>query len=172
MSKATRVLHRVALDRVLPILGARRVDEITPADVASLVAELHGSGYRRETISKSVTYLAQTLDHAGASPNPARDKLHVKLPRDEREEHDPATAEHVEAVHRLLPPVHRLPLLWLDWSVSSARTVVISGYAPGYARFAPRRPSRPSRSAFLCGFGSVMRCGMGGAGLEPAATCV
>jgi integrase len=56
------------------------------------------------------------LEHAGVEPNPARDRVHVRLPREERDELEPPTAEHVEAVFRLLPRVHRLPLLWLDWS--------------------------------------------------------
>ena len=73
VAEATRVLHRVALDRVLPILGTRRIDELLPADVADLVAALHADGRKRETIRKSVGYLAQVLDHAGVDPNPARD---------------------------------------------------------------------------------------------------
>jgi integrase len=47
-------------------------------------------------------------------PNPARDKLIVKLPREERRELRPPTAEHVEAVVRLLPSRYRLPALVLD----------------------------------------------------------
>jgi integrase len=116
VADSTRVLHRVALDRVLPLLGTRHVDELAPADVAAMVVTLAGVGYKRETIAKSVTYLAQTLDHAGVVPNPARDKVQVKLPREERDELEPPPAEHVEAVHHLLPRMHRLPLLWLDWS--------------------------------------------------------
>jgi integrase len=123
VAESTRVLHRVALGRVLPILGTRRVDEISVADVADLVARLHADGRKRETISKSITYLAQTLDHAGVEPNPARDKRHIKLPREERDELEPPTAEHVEGVYRRLPAVHRVPLLWLDWSGARVGTV-------------------------------------------------
>jgi integrase len=54
------------------------------------------------------------LDHAGVSPNPARDKVHVRLPREERREPQPPTAEHVEAACGLLPRSYRLPLLVLD----------------------------------------------------------
>jgi len=53
------------------------------------------------------------LDFAGVTPNPVRDKT-VKLPREARPEVRPPTAEHVLAVHRLLPPRYRLPLLVLD----------------------------------------------------------
>src|SRR3990172_4605941 len=62
VAESTKVLHRVALGRVLPHLGSRQVDEIEPADVAELVATLVAAGYKRETISKSITALAQVLD--------------------------------------------------------------------------------------------------------------
>lgn len=80
VSSGTATLHRVALGRVLPTLGARRVDELTAADVAELVAKLHADEYKRETIRKSVTALAQVLDYHGITLNPARDRIKVKLP--------------------------------------------------------------------------------------------
>ena len=59
--------------------------------------------------------LAQAVrDHGRVQPNPARDKLTVKMPREERRELNPPTAEHVEAVVRLLPTRYRLPALVLD----------------------------------------------------------
>ena len=48
------------------------------------------------------------------TPNPARDKVKVRLPRQEMPEVVPPTAAHVLAVHRLLPPRYKLPLLVLD----------------------------------------------------------
>ncbi len=90
VTDGTAVGHRVQLARVLPLLGSRRVDEITPADVAELVAALHAVGRKRETIRKSVTVLAQVLDFAGVKDNPARDRVHVRLPREERHEPTPA----------------------------------------------------------------------------------
>jgi integrase len=68
----------------------------------------------RETIRKTVTVLALVLDHAGVSPNPARDHLRVRLPREDRAEINPPTAEHVEAVVRVLPRRYLLPTLVLD----------------------------------------------------------
>jgi integrase len=114
VTEGTRTLHRVALNRVLPLLGVRCVDQLEPSDVAELVGVLHAKGNTRETIRKSVTALAQVLDHAGVTPNPARDRVHVRLPREEREELNPPTGEHVRAVHALLPVRYRLPLLVLD----------------------------------------------------------
>ena len=89
---------------------------------------LSEAGKKRETIRKSVKYLAAVLDFAGVEPNPARDKQRVRLPYEELEEMNPPTAEHVEAVYRLLVPAYRLPLLWLDWS--GARVASIDD-APG-----------------------------------------
>jgi integrase len=110
----TRIQHRSALGRLLPILGGLPVDRITPADVAALVTALAGMGKARESIRKSVTALAMVLDHAGVQPNPARDRVHVRLPREQKAEIVPPDAEHLLAVHGVLPPRYRLPLLVLD----------------------------------------------------------
>jgi integrase len=54
------------------------------------------------------------LDHAGVTPNPARDKLTVRMPREERKHIATPTASHVEAAVHLLPSRYRLPALVLD----------------------------------------------------------
>jgi integrase len=132
VSEGTSVLHRVALARVLPTLGTHRVDGITVADVKALVAELAGKGKKRETIRKSVKYLAAVLEDQGIDPNPARDKSIARaLPREEPVELEPPTATHVEAVCSFLPSAYRLPLLWLDWSgarVASIDNVLVGDY--------------------------------------------
>jgi integrase len=110
----TRIQHRTALGRLLPILGSLPVDRVAPTDVATLVTELAGMGKARESIRKSVTALAMVLDYAGVQPNPARDRVHVRLPREQKTEIVPPAAEHVLAVHGALPPRYRLPLLVLD----------------------------------------------------------
>jgi integrase len=110
----TAVGHRVQLARILPLLGARRVDEITPADVADFVATLHAAGRKRETIRKSLNVLAQVLDFAGVKDNPARDRVHVRFPREERQEPTPPTADQIEAVLPLMPRRYALALLVLD----------------------------------------------------------
>ena len=109
----TRLQHRSDIARALPTLGDRSVDEITAADIAALVAEL-AKTKKRETVKKTITALAMTFDFAGIDPNPARDRRTVKLPRADREEIRPPTADHVLAVHDLLPDRYRLPLLVLD----------------------------------------------------------
>ena len=116
VTESTRVLHRVALDRVLPILGHRPIDTITADDVNEMVVALSAKGKKRETIRKSVKYLAAVLDFHGVDPNPARDKQRIRLPHEEQHEIVPPLASHVEAVYGLLASAYRLPLLWLDWS--------------------------------------------------------
>ncbi|MDP9308347.1 MAG: hypothetical protein M3P15_08565, partial [Actinomycetota bacterium] len=116
VSAGTLQTYSVALGRLLPRLGDKPADRIDAQTVADLVAELHAAGLRKQTIRKTVSVLAMVLDHAAIQPNPARDKLTVKMPREERRELRPPTAEHVEAVVHLLPARYRLPLLVLDAS--------------------------------------------------------
>jgi integrase len=52
-------------------------------------------------------------------------------------EPQPPTADHVEAVYRLLPSKHRLALLWLDWSgarVSSVDHTLVGDYDEPFRR--------------------------------------
>jgi integrase len=114
VSVGTMQTYRVALGRLKPRLGTTAIDRIDAQTVADLVAELHSAELRKQTIRKTVSVLAMILDHAGVQPNPARDRQTVKLPREERRELNPPTAEHVEAVVRLLPTGYRLPTLVLD----------------------------------------------------------
>ena len=114
VAENTRLQHRSAVRMLAPVLGDKRVDAIKPADVADLVVALTAKGKARETVRKSLLALAMILDHEGVAPNPARDKVKVRLPRQDRPEIVPPTAAHVLAVHALLPPRYRLPLLVLD----------------------------------------------------------
>ena len=113
VSDATVTYHRSAINRAGPLLD-RPIDAITAADVAELVASLAAAGKARETIRKTVTVLSMVFDHAGITPNPARDRIRVRLRREERPEISPPTHEHVEAVHRLLATSYKLPLVVLD----------------------------------------------------------
>jgi integrase len=150
VAEATRVLHRVALARVLPILGPRRIDQVDADDIVELVARMAAQGYKRETIAKSVNALAQSFDYAGLDPNPARDKRRVRLPREEREEMQPPTADHVEAVYWTVPQQHRFALLWLDWSgarVGSVDGVLVADYDEARRRVRLRRSISKTRRA-------------------------
>lgn len=94
------------------VLGSRPTDRIAPADVAELVTTL-STTRKRETVRKSLLVLGMVLDFAGVTPNVARDKS-IKLPRGERVEIKPPSAEHVERVLHVLPERYQLPLLVLD----------------------------------------------------------
>jgi integrase len=87
---------------------------VGPSDVAGVVAALHADGRKRETIRKSVAAIAQVLDFAGVKENPARDHTHIRLPREEREEPTPPTADHIERVLGLMPRPYALAVLVLD----------------------------------------------------------
>jgi integrase len=114
VSENTRLQHRSAVRAAVRELGPRRIDTLTPGDVAGLVAALAEKGRKRETIRKTLLALAMVLDHAGVAPNPARNKLQVRLPHGNSPEIVPPAAAHVLAVHSLLPSRYRLPLLVLD----------------------------------------------------------
>jgi len=110
----TRLQHGTALTRVMPIIGDRPIDEITTADVAGLVAQLADAGKARATIQKSVTAVAMVLDFMGVTPNPARHRTQIRLPREEPDAMVPPGAEHVEAVGWVVTVPYLIALLVLD----------------------------------------------------------
>lgn len=124
VAKGTATTHKVNLTRIIPTLGTRPVDRIELSDVAAFVTELHTGGLKRESIRKTLATLAMILDFAdapivgkdtrGHPVNAARDRTTVRLPREDRAELAPPTAEHVLAVHGALARQYRLPLLVLD----------------------------------------------------------
>jgi integrase len=149
VTESTRVLHRVALGRVVPILGEMRVDEVGEADVQRLVQELAKAGKKRETIRKSIKYLAAVLDEHARDPNPARSRR-VRLPHEEAEELAPPLASHVEAVYGFLARPYRLPLLWLDWSgarVASVDLLTVGDYDERARRVRLRASTTKTRAA-------------------------
>ena len=150
VAPATTVQHTTALNRALPMLGSRQLDEITAQLVADLVAALHAEGKARESIRKTVAATAMVLDHAGLQPNPARDRVQVKLPREEVEEPNPPIAAHLEAVHRQLPDKHRLAFLFLDWSgarVSAIDHLLVGDYDEARRRVRLRAATTKTRRA-------------------------
>jgi integrase len=149
VTEPTRVLHRVALARALPLLGTRRIDEIVVADVNALVAKLAEAGKARETIRKTVKYSAAVLDDAGVDPNPFRDKR-IRLPYEEGEEIVPPVAGDVEAVFGLLARPYRLALLFLDWSgtrVAAIDSTLVGDYDEQARRVRLRAATTKSRKA-------------------------
>ena len=103
-----------------------------------------------QTIRKSLTVPragARPRRHP-AEPGPRPDQ--VKLPREEREELEPPTASHVAAVYRTVPSVHRLPLLFLDWSgarVKAIDTLLVGDYDEPGGRVRLRAATTKTRRA-------------------------
>jgi integrase len=131
------------------VIGQRGIDTLTAQDFIDVVARRHTQGVARETIRKTLGAGAMTLDHAGISPNPARDRS-IKLPREEREEISPPSAAHVNAVFGRIPAKHRLALLWLDWTgarVSSVDNVLVGDYDESRRRVRLRAATTKTRQA-------------------------
>jgi integrase len=149
VADSTREQHRIQLDKLLPLIGQRRIDTLNSQDFIDVVASLHSEGVARETIRKTLGAGAMTLDHAGINPNPARDRS-IKLPREEPEEISPPTAEDVETVYWAIPEKHRLALLWLDWSgarVSSVDLTLVGDYDEKRRRLRLRAATTKMRRA-------------------------
>src|SRR4051794_36632012 len=151
IADTTRVNIGTALSMIVGALEpARRLDAFTPQEIAEAIGRLHAAGYKRETIRKAVTHLGCVFDFAGVEPNPARDKVRVRLPRGEVREPEPPSADHVEAVYRLIPSKHRLALLWLDWSgarVSSIDLTRVGDYDEPRQRLRLRAATTKTRQA-------------------------
>jgi integrase len=150
VAETTKLQQHVSLKLALPSLGTRRVDEIRAQDVAELVGTLVAAGKKPGTVKKAIQSVAMVLDHAGVRPNPARDRVVVKMPREEAEEINPPTAEHVAAVYRLLPTKHRLPLLFLDWSgarVAAIDSTLVRDYDEPRRRVRLRAQTTKTRRA-------------------------
>lgn len=106
--------HGVSLHHVNVKIGDVGRDDLTWEDVQHrLVDAMAHEGKATSTIARARNALAQSLDFAGVQPNPARDPR-VRLPREERAEIEPPSAEHVEACAWLLNERDLLGLLVLD----------------------------------------------------------
>jgi integrase len=101
------------IDKLAPSLMGRRLDELSVDDLNELVAALVAAGYKRGTIKKTTSTLAQLLDHHEIEPNPARDRR-VKLPRERKAHVPPPLAEHIERVAEVIPRHYVLPFLVID----------------------------------------------------------
>jgi integrase len=131
VGESTLTRNELEVGRIERLLGTVPVKTLTPQRVQVFVTSLVEEEYARGTIRKTLQSLAMILDREGVHPNPARDRVHVRLPREESQELNPPTAEHVEAVYRVLPRKHKLALLFLDWSgarVSAIDKLLVRDY--------------------------------------------
>jgi integrase len=109
----TLASYRSVLKLALRYLEGEEVDRVSWRLVLAMIKDLWEEGYKRGTLGKVRDVVRLVFDYADLDTNPARDRR-VKLPPDDREEVDPPTAAHIEAVFHELPRQHRLPLLVLD----------------------------------------------------------
>jgi hypothetical protein len=91
VAASTAMQHRIQLDKLTPLIGSRRIDDLDAQDFIDVVAHLNAKGVARETIRKTLGVGAMVLDHAGVVPNPARDRT-IRLPRAEPEQISPPPA--------------------------------------------------------------------------------
>jgi hypothetical protein len=147
VEETTKTRNELEVGRIERLLGSVAVDALSPEEVATFVTDLVAEGYARGTIRKTLQTLAMILDRERINPNPARDKQ-VKLQREDEEEINPPTAQHAEAVYRLLPSKHRLAFLFLEWSGSRVGVidyVLVSDYDEPRRRVRLRKWSRRRR---------------------------
>jgi integrase len=143
-AESTKTYYETSLNRALLILGERRLDTLSKADMDFLVKALHEKGKKQKTIRKTLQNLAQVFDQHGFDPNPARN---VRVPREEPEEMNPPTASDVEAVW-LLPSVHRLAFLWLEASgqrVAAVNKTLVGDYDERNRRVLIRKNTTKTR---------------------------
>jgi integrase len=107
-----RFLELALRTRIVPIFGSRTPNEITASDVQEWVADLDRNLAPRSVLNYWQV-LAQVLDYAEQTPNPARHKT-VKLPYADVEEITPPSTEHFLAILDRLAPRLRLPAVFLE----------------------------------------------------------
>jgi integrase len=92
----TKKNYRSSLKVIGETFGDRDPATIAASEIAEWIAAL--SGERKPgTLQQYFIAFRLLLDHAGVDPNPARDPR-VKLPKQVRDEPNPPSAEHVEAI--------------------------------------------------------------------------
>jgi integrase len=106
----TRKVNNSHVLRMIPMLGDRDPDAITPADVQEWIASL---GLKPASMRVYLGTLRAVLDFAGVDPNPARDRR-VRLPRQETTVIEPPSAADVEAIIANVQARWRLPLRTLE----------------------------------------------------------
>jgi integrase len=104
--------YRTALKKAGERFGSRDPHSFTAADVSEWVADLAAS-YKPGTVQLYVVALRLLLDFADVDPNPARDSR-VKLPKQTREEPNPPSAEHVEAILGAMSERYRLMFVVIE----------------------------------------------------------
>ena len=113
VDESTTRTYAAALRKAGERFGSRDPATITAPEVAEWVAEL-AEDHKQGTVKLYVAALRLLLDFAGlAEANPARDPR-VKLPKMAREEPQPPSAEHLEAILSAVDERRLLPLVVIE----------------------------------------------------------
>jgi integrase len=99
--------------KIVPKLGQRLPSEIRPPDVQEWIAGLVAGDLAARSVQKYWQVLAQVLDFAEQTPNPARHET-VKLPYVDVEEAMPPSTEHFLLIIGNLSKRLRLPAVFLE----------------------------------------------------------
>jgi integrase len=110
VAPATTTSIGVHLKAIIPTLGARDPQTITPADIQAWIG---GLTLKPSSARKYLTTLRAVLDFANVAENPGRDRR-VRLPREEHVPVDPPTAADVDTILANVPARWRLPLRVLE----------------------------------------------------------
>ncbi len=104
--------YRSAIRRIGETFGNRDPATITATEVAEWIAGLAATR-KPGTLQQYLIVLRLLLDHAGVDPNPGRDPR-VKLPKQQREEPQPPSAEHMLAILEALGARWRLLFVTIE----------------------------------------------------------
>jgi integrase len=92
----TKKNYRSALRKICETFGDRDPSAITATEIAEWIATM-AETRKAGTLGQYLIAFRLLLDHVGLDPNPARDPR-VKLPKHVREEPQPPSSEHFEAI--------------------------------------------------------------------------
>jgi len=113
VSESRLAFLRLALRaHINPAFGERAPETLAPAEIQAWVTTLAGELAPR-TVQAYWQVLAQVLDFAETTPNPARHKT-VRLPYADVEETTPPSTEHLLRIIERLSPRLRLPAVFLE----------------------------------------------------------
>lgn len=108
----TKKNYRSSIRKIGETFGDRDPTTITVSEIAEWIASL--SAERKPgTLQQYLIAFRLLLDHAEVDPNPARDPR-VKLPKHVREEPNPPSAEHVDAILGALAEKWRLLFVTIE----------------------------------------------------------
>jgi len=112
IDQTTKKNYASAIKKINETFGDRDPVKITASEIAEWIATLAESR-KPGTLQQYLIAVRLLLDHASVDPNPARDPR-VRLPKRVREEPQPPSAEHFEAILEALGTKWRLLFVTIE----------------------------------------------------------